>query len=140
MACRVDFYHLLEDRVERVLPRLCEKLLANGEKLVVTAGEDQIDRLDALLWTWSAESFLPHGREGADQPILLTTEAQPANGANTIALADGVWREEALAFDRILFLFDETQRAAARETWCGLKGVETHYWKRGDKGHWADGV
>jgi len=34
-----------------------------------------------------------------------------------VALADGKWRGEAESFDRALLFFDESGRAAARETW-----------------------
>jgi DNA polymerase-3 subunit chi len=49
----------------------------------------------------------------------------PANGARFLALADGVWREPGEGdFDRVLLVFGEAERMAARETWRFLKGRE----------------
>ena len=33
----VDFYHLTASPIERVLPRICEKVLADGERLLIVA-------------------------------------------------------------------------------------------------------
>ena len=52
---------------------------------------------------WNSPEALPHGRDAPEtQPILLSTEPVPANGATNIALADGLWREEALGFAQAL--------------------------------------
>jgi len=57
---RIDFYHLTSAPLEKVLPSICEKLVANGERLLVVAGERQVEGLDAELWSYGPESFLPH--------------------------------------------------------------------------------
>jgi DNA polymerase-3 subunit chi len=140
---KVDFYHLTQSPLERVLPSICEKLLADGERLLVVAAADQLARLDEQLWTYAPDSFLPHGREPAEnQPILLSSEPDAANGAANIALADGTWREEALGFARAFYFFDNDGRDSARETWRSLKDrpeVEPRYWKQDDRGKWVQG-
>jgi DNA polymerase-3 subunit chi len=140
---KVDFYHLALSPLERVLPSICEKLLGNGEKLLIVGGEDQISRLDDQLWTYSADSFLPHGRDAAEtQPILLSTEPVAVNGATNIALADGIWREESLGFARAFYFFDNDGRGGARDAWRALKDrpeVEPRYWKQDDGGKWVQG-
>lgn len=139
---RIDFYHLSAAPIERVLPQICEKVLGQGERLVVVAGREQLDRLDRDLWTWDATSFLPHGSERPErQPILLSEEPVPANGAANVALADGVWREEALRFDRIFYFFDSATIEGARAAWRALQGregAELRYWKQ-DGGKWVEG-
>ena len=143
---RIDFYHLTAKPLEQVLPSICEKLLAGGERLLVVAGERQAESLDRLLWTYAPESFLPHGRVGAaheaEQPILVGSEAAAANGARNIALADGEWRDAALAFDRIFYFFDGAAIDGARAAWKSLKdreGAERHYWKQDESGRWVEG-
>jgi DNA polymerase-3 subunit chi len=140
---QVDFYHLTRTPLERVLPSICEKVLGNGERMIVVAGDAQLGRLDEQLWTWSADSFLPHGREPAEtQPILLSPEPVPANGATNIALADGQWRDEALGFARAFYFFDNDSREGARAAWRSLKDrpeVEPRYWKQDDSGKWIQG-
>jgi DNA polymerase-3 subunit chi len=144
---RIDFYHLTARPLEKVLPSICEKLVANGERLLVVAGERQVEGLDAELWSYAPESFLPHAPAGGPrdeaQPILIATSAAPpANAARNVALADGVWRDEALAFDRIFYFFDSANIDQARTSWRALKdqaGAERHYWKQDENGRWAEG-
>ena len=138
----VDFYHLTASPLERVLPAICEKVLASGERLLVVAEEGQLARLDEQLWAYGRDSFLPHGRERPEsQPVLLSAAAEPLNGATHVALADGVWREEALAFARAFYFFDASALDTARGAWRALKdreGVESRYWKQVD-GKWVQG-
>lgn len=141
---QVDFYHLTELPLERALPQIAEKVLATGGRLVIVADEEgQRARLDQLLWGYAPESFLPHGQAGgeddAHQPVLIADMPAATNGARNIALADGIWREEALAFDRAFHFFDEERIAEARAAWKGLAdrdGVERNYWKQNDTGRW----
>lgn len=142
----VDFYHLASTPLERVLPRVAEKLLAGGERLLVVAEEAHLDRLDNQLWSYARDAFLPHGRSdaaGAEaQPVLLSAAPEPVNGAANIAFADGRWREEALAFARAFYFFDNSHINEARGTWRALKGhdgVEPRYWKQDDRGKWVQG-
>ena len=139
----VDFYHLAASPLERVLPSICEKVLARGERLLVVADARHLDRLDEQLWGYAREAFLPHGRDNADaQPILLSAGSEPLNGATNIALADGEWREEALAFERAFYFFDAAHLDTARAAWRALKGrdgVERRYWKQNEHGKWVQG-
>jgi len=141
---RVDFYQLTRDPVEAVLPLIARNTLAQGQRLLVVAEPDQFDRLSDALWTRLPESFLAHGRAGepheARQPILLSETVHPANGARYIALADGVWREEALTFDRAFLLFGDTTIVAARQVWRDLGNqaeLDRHLWKQ-DGGKWIE--
>ena len=141
---QVDFYHLTLQPIERVLPRLAERVLAGGGRLLIVAeGDQQRATLDRLLWSYAPESFLPHAQAGgahdADQPVLIAAAPDPANGARNILLADGVWRDEALGYDRAFHLFDEASITAARTAWRALgdrEGVERRYWKQDEAGRW----
>ncbi len=141
---QVDFYHLTDMPIERVLPAIAEKVLAGGHRLlVVVADAEQRTGLDRLLWSYTPESFLPHAQLGNDddtvQPILLAPDVNAANGARYIALADGEWRDDALDFDRVFHFFDEERIRDARTAWKGLAGRDDmvrHYWKQNDAGRW----
>lgn len=141
---QVDFYHLTSTPLERALPRIAERVLASGARLLIVARDEaQRIALDRLLWDYAPESFLPHGRcgEGADgaQPILIAPGVKAANGARHIALVDGEWREDALDFERAFHFFDEDRIFAARVAWKGLAGredVERRYWKQNEAGRW----
>src|SRR3546814_8953885 len=98
---RVDFYRLTRDPIERVLPALATRILANGDRLlVVAASAMRRQAIDEALWTLNRASFLPHGHAGspdeAIEPILIsgTLDPSPPNMASLIALADGDWRDE----------------------------------------------
>ncbi len=142
----VDFYHLDRSPLERVLPRICERLLESGERLLIVAGPELLATLDEQLWTYAPDAFLPHGR--ADRPsadkqaILLAGGFEPLNGAGNVALADGVWRDEALAFARTFYFFDNDHLDIARAAWKALrnrKEAEPRYWKQDERGKWVQG-
>lgn len=139
----VDFYHLTRSPLERVLPSICEKVLAAGERLLVVAEPPLLARIDEQLWSYSKESFLPHGIEDAErQPVQLSADAVAANGATNLALADGRWREEALGFPRVFYLFDSAHLDEARDAWRRLSSnetVEPRYWKQDERGKWVKG-
>ena len=138
----VDFYYLTQSPLEAVLPRICEKVLAGGERLLVVAEEHLLARLDEQLWTAAKDSFLPHGLQRAEsQPILLSTEPVGANGAANIAIADGRWRDEALGFSRTFYFFDAATLDGARTAWRTLarnEEAQPRYWKQVD-GKWVQG-
>jgi DNA polymerase III subunit chi len=138
---RADFYHLTRVPLEKALPSIAERVLANGERLAIVADDEKLlTRIDALLWSYKPESFLPHGCDG-DQPILLTADAD-GSPAQNIALIDGEWRDAALNFTRAFYFFDSQSIDSARGAWRGLADkddVERHYWKQDDVGRWVEG-
>ena len=80
------FYHLQGQKLEGVLPGLLEKSLDRGWTVIVQgASEERIEALDAHLWTYRDDGFLPHGTwreaEAAAQPVLLTVNDDNPNGA-----------------------------------------------------------
>jgi len=141
---QVDFYHLTVRPLDRVLPRIAERVIETGGRLLIVAGEaSQRAALDKLLWHYSAESFLPHAQAGtghdAAQPVLIVAETTATNGARNIAIADSKWRDEALAFDRAFHFFDDEAIIEARAAWRALAdrpGVERRYWRQGETGGW----
>ena len=141
------FYHLHRQPLERVLPALIEKSLARGWRVVVqAASEERVEALDAHLWTFRDDSFLPHGTwreaEAREQPILLTFRDDNPNGANVRFLIDGApVPSDAAAYQRVVLLFDgEDPEAveAARARWSEAKtnGFEVTYWQPDEQGRW----
>jgi DNA polymerase-3 subunit chi len=143
---QVDFYQLSRDPVDKVLPAIAQRVIDGGGRLLVVAGDPaQLASVSAGLWQGSPTSFLAHGRadeERADiQPILLSSTCAAPNGARHIALADGVWREEALAFERAFYFFDAATIAGARESWRALsrrENVTPRFWKQEGR-KWVQG-
>jgi DNA polymerase-3 subunit chi len=84
---QVDFYHLTSMPLERALPRIAERVLAGGARLlIVAADEAQRIALDRLLWDYAPESFLPHGRLGTGDDA---TQPQMARGISPWSTANG---------------------------------------------------
>ena len=144
----VLFYHLHRQPLERVLPALLEKSLERGWRVVVQASSDErVEALDAHLWTYRDDSFLPHStaREGeaALQPILIPSADHNPNGASVRFLIDGSpVPEDAASYARIVLMFDgedEDAVAAARARWSEAKqqGFEVTYWQTDEQGRWV---
>jgi DNA polymerase III subunit chi len=141
---QVDFYQLAGTPPEQVIASIAEKLLASDGRLIVVANDEVfLARLDRMLWDQGETSFLPHGvaggAEDARQPILLSTSPDAPNLARNMLIADGVWRDAALTYDRSFFLFDGATLLTAREAWKSLadrEGIERRYWAR-EGGKWV---
>jgi DNA polymerase III subunit chi len=141
------FYHLKGQTPEQVLPALLQKSLERGWRVVVQASsEERVEALDAHLWTWRDDSFLPHGTwreaEAAQQPILLTPNQDNPNGAVVRFLIEGATMPaDAAGYQRVVLLFDGEDPDAievARARWSEAKaaGHEVTYWQADGKGGW----
>ncbi len=140
---QVDFYQLAGTAPEQVIASLAEKILErDGRLLIVASDEAQLARLDRMLWDMEPTGFLPHGVAGgandSRQPVLLSTTPDAPNVARNILIADGEWRDAALAYDRAFYLFDDATLEGARLAWkllAGREGVERRYWAQ-EEGRW----
>jgi DNA polymerase-3 subunit chi len=143
----VLFYHLQNERIENVLPALLEKSIARGWRVIVQAATDErVDVLDAHLWTFRDDSFLPHGTDreatAAEQTVLLTTRDDNPNAANVRFLIEGaLLPAEMASYQRVVLLFDGHDSdavASARAQWTTAKaqGHETTYWQPDEHGRW----
>ena len=141
------FYHLTESKLEDALPALLEKSVERGWKVAVQTGEEaRRDLLDDHLWTFRADSFLPHGTDAApmaeNQPVLLTTAGENQNGADVRFLVDGAEPPPLDGYQRVVFMFDgfdQQQLEGARAQWKRLKdeGHTLTYWQQSQDGRWV---
>lgn len=143
----VLFYHLQNLTLEKVLPPLLEKSLQRGWRVAVqSTSEERMEALDAHLWTYRDDSFLPHGTwrspDAGSQPILLTVEDGNPNAAQVRFLIDNAGLPvDAELYERMVLVFDgddEDAVAAARAAWtqCKARGFEVTYWQPDDAGRW----
>lgn len=147
MPAEVWFYHLQMKPLAEVLPNLVERSLERGWKVVVQAGsEERRDALDTLLWTYSDESFLPHGtRADGDpsrQPVYLTAEPDNPNDAEVRFLVDRAEPPDLAPYRRAVFIFDGNDADAlqdARRRWREAKGagLDVTYWQQDERGRWV---
>ena len=142
------FYHLQGQKLEGVLTPLLEKSLERGWKVVVQgASEERIDALDAHLWTYRDDGFLPHGTwrepDAAAQPVLLTLNDGNPNEASVRFLIEGAAvPDDAASYQRLVLVFDgddDDAVAAARAQWTDAKakGFEATYWQPDEQGRWV---
>ncbi|CCD91058.1 putative DNA polymerase III, chi subunit, HolC [Bradyrhizobium sp. ORS 375] len=143
----VLFYHLQNMTVEGVLPPLLEKSLERGWRVVVqSTSEERADALDAHLWTYRDDSFLPHATwrvaDVAEQPIVLAIEDSNPNGAKVRFLVDNApLPSDSHSYERMVLVFngdDADALAAARSAWtdCKSRGFEVTYWQADERGRW----
>ncbi len=147
----VLFYHLEHRSLDDVLPNLVEKSLERGWRVVIrTESADRAQAVDALLWSFSEESFLPHAQAGdgdpARQPVLITVEEGNLNAANILFLVGGAaapdWANAQIAsLARIVLLFDGRDDQAvdtARTAWRNARAANhaVTYWKESPSGKW----
>jgi len=149
---RFDFYHLQELPLEKALPKLCEKAYATGKNIKILVGnEERVEFINSLLWTYSEESFLPHGSKkdgfAEDQPIFISANETNENHAAILILVDGALPDiqKLTDYERVLNIFDGKSESAlndARAYWKEIKslGGELHYWQQKDNGSFEQKV
>ncbi len=145
---RVDFYHLQKWPLERALPELLERVLVRGLKAVVVASSpERAKDLDALLWSYREDSWLPHGSAGSGeasaQPVWITDCAENPNDAEVLVITDGADILDPGGFLRCLDIFDGAVAddvAAARLRWTKARdaGHELVYWQQDGDGRWTE--
>ena len=144
----VWFYHLQRRSLEEVLPTLLQKSLERGWRCVVEAGSDaRVEALDAHLWTYDDQAFLPHGTakdgKSEEQPVYLTAGPENPNKAVARFFVDGAAPTAVEGYLRSFLLFDGRDPDAvadARRHWAALKaaGHEISYWQQDDRGRWQN--
>jgi DNA polymerase III subunit chi len=145
----VLFYHLdATTSLEETLPVLLERTLGRGWRALVRCGSEAgLAALDARLWTYSDDSFLPHGTaaagEAGRQPVWLTIGDDVPNGAEVLMLVDGARASpaEMARFTRTCLIFDGADTRAleaARADWRAVTaaGLPARYWAR-EHGRWV---
>jgi DNA polymerase-3 subunit chi len=139
------FYHLERTPLPETLAALLEKCLQRGLRAAVrTPNEARLAALDAALWTYREDSFLPHGRDGPHaerQPVLLTSAMAPANKPQILFLLDDAEPGPLEGVTRACVMFDGREEAslkAARARWKAMKakGANIAYWAQDAAGKW----
>jgi DNA polymerase III subunit chi len=113
---------------------------------VQSTSEERADALDAHLWTYRDDSFLPHATwrvgDAAEQPIVLTAGEGNPNRANVRFLVDSAALPvDSESYQRLVLVFngdDSDALAAARGAWtdCKTRGFEVTYWQADERGRW----
>jgi DNA polymerase-3 subunit chi len=140
---KLDFWQVSRDPVEKVVALIARRVQGEGERLLVVAADPaQRAAIARELWQAGPESFLANGEADAPgverQPILLSDDCDPANGASHLIIADGQFRETE-GFARVFLLFTPDAAPAARAAWRAQDGradVTRAYFAQED-GRWV---
>jgi DNA polymerase-3 subunit chi len=144
----VSFYQLTTHPLEKVLPKILEKVYGAGLKaLVVADTQERCQLLNASLWTYSPPSFLPHGMEGAkgsdpeDNPIWITLEPVNKNNASVLVLTGGQSGGDLSGYTRCVDIFDGNDPSALasaqeRRHHVQQAGHPVVFWKQSLTGNW----
>ena len=143
----VLFYHLQNMSIENVLPPLLEKTFERGWRAVIhTTSEERVEALDALLWTYRDDSFLPHAtwrmEDVSEQPVVLTVNGENPNRATVRFLIDNApLPEDSANYERLVLVFngdDDVALETARTVWtdCKSRGFDVTYWQADERGRW----
>lgn len=140
------FYHLEHAPLSKVLPDLLGKSLEKGWRAIIeAASEQQVEELDQMLWTYSDESFLPHGPLTCDnpaaQPILITTQSGNENQAAIRFFIDAGDVTAHPDYERLVYIFNGNNQEAliqARLQWKAAKAatLDATYWQQNNEGRW----
>ena len=113
---RVDFYILpdsSEQARERLSCRLAEKAYKSGHTVFLYAeSEQQAQRLDEMLWTFRAGSFIPHalGAERLERPppVLIGNSDPPSPVPHVLITLSNAVPPFFERFERIAEIVDQT--------------------------------
>lgn len=142
----IRFYHLQKQNLDQALPQILEKAFGFGHRVLVRMeNEKEVERMNAHLWTYKPDVFLPHGSKkdghAAQQPIWLTDKDENPNEAGTLVLTQGMIAESVEHYDlccEMLDGHDEKAVSNARERWKSYQdaGHDVTYWFQDDSGKW----
>lgn len=139
----IRFYHLERSTLETALPALLSKAIQQGNIIIQSTTSQNVEALNAHLWTYSANSFLPHGSkkdgQAENQPIWLTDSEENPNNANILILTHGATNETIKDYKLCCEMFngnDQNALTEARARWKQYKdqGFDLTYWQQGQNG------
>ncbi|WP_027854543.1 DNA polymerase III subunit chi [Marinobacterium litorale] len=133
---RADYYILPDsdpDSRERFLGRICEKALAHNHRVYIHLPDDSaLERLDARLWSFRADAFVPHVILGKtpEAPVEIGFgEQRPGHRELFVNMALDL-PEDAFEFERIVEIVVQEAEilAATRQNYqrCRERGIELH--------------
>ena len=122
---QVDFYVLPRNGslpVVNAVGRIAEKAVSRGHHIFVSVcDEEQALSLDSPLWTFRAESFLPHALVGDDdkEPVSIGWSEPPLEQNDVLINTTGVILDYFSRFTRVAEIVapDDSSLASSRDAW-----------------------
>ena len=122
---QVDFYVLPRNGslpVVNAVGRIAEKAVSRGHHIFESVcDEEQALSLDSALWTFRAESFLPHALVGDDdkEPVSIGWSEPPLEQNDVLINTTGVILDYFSRFTRVAEIVapDDSSLASSRDAW-----------------------
>lgn len=117
---RILFYHGASDRLMTAAAWLGQLVASKRRATVYVPDPDMADRLDRLLWTHAATSFLPHCRAGsplaAETPVIIADQLQSLEQHERLLNLDTSVPGEFARFEEVVEIVsnDDSDRLPAR--------------------------
>lgn len=143
------FYHHEASTIESTLPQILEKCIIKNWRALIKTRVDHLVELDDFLWTFKADSFLPHGRDDQPRvqhhPIVLSSSAKTADSFQVVFLLSGSDIKKLNGVERcIVFIDGRSERSInyERSRWRKLKaeGEKLNYFQQNPIGEWIKKV
>ena len=138
MSQEINFYQVDETITKALAPLLIKVLEEKKHAIVFCENATQVKEIDASLWTYGRNKFIPHAMfDDGDfdlQPVLITTQEKNDNNASYLALLGDVSLDFAKNFSRIFYFFEEGALAKAKN--LAKKFKPTNSYKKQD-GKWV---
>ena len=122
---QIDFYVLPRDGslpVVNAVGRIAEKAVSRGHRIFVSVcDEEQAHTFDSALWTFRAESFLPHALvgDGSEEPVSIGWLEPPLEQNDVLINTTGVILDYFSRFTRVAEIVapDDSSLASSRNAW-----------------------
>jgi len=130
----IDFYFNAPDRLQ-VACRLAGKAMKQNQRVLIYAPQAELaSRIDKMLWTWPATSFVPHCAVHAplapQTPVLIASGDETPEGCEILLNLGAECPPHFERFPRLLEVIDEAGRDAGRGRYRFYKergyGIATH--------------
>ena len=145
-VAEISFYRLSTLPLIKAAPKLIEKIYYSKQQLIVIVeGEEFLQNLDNILWSYSTKHFIAHATMNdphpEDQPVYITNKKTDNPNDATIAMALGMVDLDGVEAQKYCYMFDgndEKQQQFARNKWKQYKNEACNviYWQQTSDGSW----
>ena len=140
------FYHHESSTLESTLPQFLEKCIKKNWRALIKTQVDHLVELEDFLWTFKADSFLPHGRDDQPRahhhPIVLSSSAKTADNFQAVFLLAGSDIKRLNGVERCIVFIDGRSDQSIineRSRWKKLKakGEKLNFYQQNSSGAWV---
>ena len=141
------FYELSNTTLEKSVPQLLYKIYDNTAKpiLLLLDNQEEINKYDKLLWSFSSNKFLPHGtkEQGKEsiKPLFLTNLEENLNEAEILVSTKKINSQDfETSFKQTIYIFNKELNTDFINLFRSHKeaNLKTTYWQQDASGKWHD--